>query len=163
MLVIALLPKSKCLLISWLQSPSSVILEPQKMKSITVSLVSPSICHEMMGPDAMIFVFWMLSHPYMTTGKTIALTPWTFVSKLMSLLFNVLSCFPGDASGKEPACWCRRYKKHGFNLWVRKMTWSRAWQPTALFLPEEFHGQRSLSGYSPWDHKESDAAEWLHT
>ena len=51
-LVIAFLPKSKCLLISWLQSPSAVILEPEKVKSATVSTVSPSICHEVMGPDA---------------------------------------------------------------------------------------------------------------
>ena len=56
-LVIAFLPKSKCLLISWLQSPSSVILEPKKIKSVTVSIVSPNICHEVMGPDAMILVF----------------------------------------------------------------------------------------------------------
>ena len=55
-LVIALLPRSKCLLISWLQSPSAVILEPKKIKSITVSIVSPFICHEVMGPDAMILV-----------------------------------------------------------------------------------------------------------
>ena len=59
-LVIAFLPRSKHLLISWLQSPSSVILEPKKIKYVTVSIVSPSICHEVMGPDAMILVFWML-------------------------------------------------------------------------------------------------------
>ena len=51
MLVIAFLPRSKYLLISWLQSPSAVILEPKKIKSVTVSIVSPSICHEVMGPD----------------------------------------------------------------------------------------------------------------
>ena len=56
-LVIAFLPRSKCLLISWLQSPSAVILEPRKIKSDTVSTVSPIICHEVMGPDAMILVF----------------------------------------------------------------------------------------------------------
>ena len=56
-LVITFLPRSKHLLISWLQSPSVVILEPPKIKSATVSTVSPSICHEVMGPDAMIFVF----------------------------------------------------------------------------------------------------------
>ena len=61
MLVIAFLPRSKHLLILWLQSPSAVILEPQKIKSVTVSTVSPSICYEVMGPDAMILVFWMLS------------------------------------------------------------------------------------------------------
>ena len=55
-LVITFLPRSKCLLISWLQSPSAVILEPQKIKSDTVSTVSPSISHEVMGPDAMIFI-----------------------------------------------------------------------------------------------------------
>ena len=55
--VIAFLPKSKRLLISWLQSLSAVILEPQKIKSDTVSTVSPSISHEVMGPDAMIFIF----------------------------------------------------------------------------------------------------------
>ena len=56
-LVTVFLPRSKRLLISWLQSPSAVILEPQKIKSVTVSIVSPSICHEVMGPDAMILVF----------------------------------------------------------------------------------------------------------
>ena len=60
-LVIAFLPRSKCLLISWLQSPSAEILEPKKNKSVTVSIVTPSICHEVMGPDAIIFVLWMLS------------------------------------------------------------------------------------------------------
>ena len=56
-LVIALLPRSKQLLISWLQSLSAVILEPKKIKSLTVSIVSPFICHELMGLDAMILVF----------------------------------------------------------------------------------------------------------
>ena len=56
-LVITFLPRSKCLLISWLQSPSAVILEPLKIKSVTVSIASPSICHKVMGPDAVILVF----------------------------------------------------------------------------------------------------------
>ena len=56
-LVIAFLPRSKHVLISWLQSSSSVLLEPKKIKSVTVSIISPSICHEVMGPDAMILVF----------------------------------------------------------------------------------------------------------
>ena len=55
--IIAFLPRSECLLSLWLQSPSAVILEPPKIKFLTVSIVSPSICHEVMGPDAMIFVF----------------------------------------------------------------------------------------------------------
>ena len=56
-LVIAFLPRSKRLLILWLESPSAVILEPPKIKSLTVSVVSPSICHEVMGPDAKMLVF----------------------------------------------------------------------------------------------------------
>ena len=56
-LAIVFLPRSKCLLISWLQFPSAVILEPKKIKFVTVSIVSPSICHEAMGLDAMILVF----------------------------------------------------------------------------------------------------------
>ena len=53
-LIITFLPRSTCFLISWLQSPSAMILEPPKIKSLTVSIVSPSICHEVMGPDAMV-------------------------------------------------------------------------------------------------------------
>ena len=60
-LVTAVLPRSKRLLISWLQSPSAVILEPKKMKSVSVSIVSPSICHEVMGLDAMIFMIMRMS------------------------------------------------------------------------------------------------------
>ena len=56
-LVISFLPRSTIILISWLQSPSAGILEPKKIKSVTVSTASPSICHEVMGPDAMILVF----------------------------------------------------------------------------------------------------------
>ena len=88
-LVITSLQRSKHLLISWLQSPSAVILEPKEIKSATVS---PSIYHEVMGPDAMILAFFIVqpTHPYLTTGKTITLTIWTFVGKVMSLLFNNL-------------------------------------------------------------------------
>ena len=78
-LVITFLPRSKHLLISWLQSPSAVILEPQKIKSATVSTVSPSICHEVMGPDAMILVFWMLSFK-----PTFSLSFFTFIKRLFS-------------------------------------------------------------------------------
>ena len=60
-LIIAFLPRSKHHLILWLQSSSAVILEPPKIKSVTVSIVSPPMCHEVMGPDAMILVLWMLS------------------------------------------------------------------------------------------------------
>ena len=78
-LVITFLPRSKRLLISWLQSPSAVILEPPKIKSATVSTVSPSISHEVMGPDAMILVFWMLSFK-----PTFSLYSFTFIKRLFS-------------------------------------------------------------------------------
>ena len=67
--------------------------------------------------------------------------------------------FLGDASGKEPACQCRRYKRCKLNPWVGKIPWRRAWQPTPVFLPGESHGQRSLVGYSPQGCKESDMTE----
>ena len=63
--------------------------------------------------------------------------------------------FPGGSVVKNLPAQCRR---HRFDPWVRKMPWRRAWQPTPVFLPGESHGQRSLAGYSPWDHKESDVA-----
>ena len=78
-LVITFLPRSKSLLISWLQSPSAVILEPKAIKSDTVSTVSPSISHEVMGTDAMIFVVRMLSFK-----PTFSLSSFTFIKRLLS-------------------------------------------------------------------------------
>ena len=78
-LLITSLPRSKHLLISWLQSPSAVSLEPRKIKSDTVSTVSPSICHEVMGGDAMLLVFWMLSFK-----PTFSLFSFTFIKRLFS-------------------------------------------------------------------------------
>ena len=78
-LVVTFLPRSKRLLISWLQSPSAVMLEPRKIKSDIVSTVSLSICHEVMGLDAMIFIFWMLSFK-----PTFSLFSFTFIKRLLS-------------------------------------------------------------------------------
>ena len=78
-IAIAFLQRSKCLLISWLQSPSAVVLLPRNIKYLTVSIVSPSICHEVMGPDAMILVFWMLSFK-----PTFSLYSFTFIQRLLS-------------------------------------------------------------------------------
>ena len=78
-LVIAFLPRSKHLSISWLQSASAVILEPKKIKSFTVSIVSPSICHAVMGLNAMMSVFWMLSFK-----PAFSLSFFTFIKKLFS-------------------------------------------------------------------------------
>ena len=68
--------------------------------------------------------------------------------------------FSGGASGQESACQRRSLKRCGSGLpWVGKIFWRRAWQPTPVFLPGESHGQRSLTGYSPWGHKESETTE----
>ena len=64
--------------------------------------------------------------------------------------------FQGVTSGKESACQRRRQKRHRFNPWVGKIPWSRKWQPTPVFLPRKFHGQRRLVGYNSWGHKETD-------
>ena len=84
-LVITFLPRSKRHLISWLWSPSAVIFEPQKIKSLTVSIVSPSIWHEVMGPEAMIFIFWMLSFK-----PTFSLSSFTFIKRLFSSLLSAI-------------------------------------------------------------------------
>ena len=84
-LIITFLQRSKHLLISWLQSPSTVILEPKKIKSVTASTFSPSICHEVMGPDAIIFVFWMLSFK-----PTFSLYSFTFIKRLFSSLLSAI-------------------------------------------------------------------------
>ena len=78
-LAITFLLRSKCLLISWLQSPFALILEPQKIKFDTVSIVSASIFHEVIGPDAMILVFWMLSFK-----PTFSLSYFIFIKRLFS-------------------------------------------------------------------------------
>ena len=81
-LVITFLPRSECLLISWLQSPSAAILEPRKIKSATVS---PFICHEVMGLNTMILVFWMLSFK-----PTFSLSSYTFIKRLFSSSFSAI-------------------------------------------------------------------------
>ena len=80
------------------------------------------------------------------------------------LLYHVLKLSKGVRlplwlSCKESTCQGRR---HGFNLWVRKIPWRRKWHPTPVLLPGKSHGQRSLAGYRPWSHKESDITEQLN-
>ena len=81
-LAITFLPRSKCLLTSWLQSPFAVMLEPKIINSATVSSVYPSICHEMIGPDATILVFWMLCFK-----PTFSLSSFTFIKRFLVLHF----------------------------------------------------------------------------
>ena len=88
-LVIAFLPRSKGLLISWLQSPSAVILEPPKIRSVIIYTVSPSICHEVMGPHAMILVFWMLSFK-----SIFSLSSFTFIKRLFCSSVSAIRVVP---------------------------------------------------------------------
>ena len=74
----------------------------------------------------------------------------------MLAVVTILLGFPGGSDGKESTLKCGR---PGFDPWVRKMPWRREWQPTPIFLPGKFHGQRSLAGYSPCGHKESATTE----
>ena len=96
-LVIVFLPRSKHLLISWLQSLCAVILEPKKINSVTISIVSQSICHKVMGPDAMILVFWMLSF---NMSSAFSLLSFTFIKWLFS--YSSLSAI------REVSSTCRR-------------------------------------------------------
>ena len=75
-------------------------------------------------------------------------------------LVSALKGLPRWLSGKEPTCQCRKCR---FDLWVRKILWRSKWQPIPVFLPGEFHGQRSMTGYSPRGHKESNTTEQLST
>ena len=70
---------------------------------------------------------------------------------------------PGWLSGKESTCQCRRRRRHGFDPWVRKIPWRKAWQHASVFFPGKSHGQRSLVGYSPQGHKEYDLTKRLST
>ena len=98
-LVITFLPRSKGLVISWLQSASAVTLEPPKIKSDTVSTVSPFISHEVMGPDAMIFVFWMLSFK-----PTFSLSSFTFIKRLFSCSVASISLQPHGLQHSRLPC-----------------------------------------------------------
>ena len=77
----------------------------------------------------------------------------------ISDLYKWVMGFPGGASGKQPTCQCEGHGRCRFDPWVGKIPWRRAWKPTLVFLPGEFHGERSLVGYSPWGLKELDTTE----
>ena len=141
----------------------------------------PSICHEVMGPDAMIFILWMLNYKPAFSLSSFTFIKRLFISSLLSairvvssaylrlliflpvilipdcdssspafcLVYSSYRGFPDGASDKEPACQCKRCKRHWFDPWVGKIPWRRAWQPTSVFLPGESHWQKNLEGYSP--------------
>ena len=100
--VIAFLPRSKCLLISWLQSPAAVILEPKQIKSVTVSIVSPSICHKVMGPDAMIVIIFAYYCRSLTRGTGSAFLESCYGS--LTLRFKILAT-TSEVWGIEVETW----------------------------------------------------------
>ena len=103
-LVITFLPRSKHLLISWLQSPSAVILELQKLKYITFSTVSPSIHHEVMEPNAMILIFWLLSFKPIFSLSSFTFIKRLFISSSLSAIRVVLSTMIFLSEILIPAC-----------------------------------------------------------
>ena len=160
--------RSKWLLISWLQLPSAVILDPKKMKSLTISIVSPSICHEVMGPDAMIFVFWMLSFK-----PTFSLSSFTFIKRLLSssllsarsvvssaylrlLIFLPAILIPACASSNPAfhmiysAC---KLNKHGDNIqpcWTPFLIWNQSVVPCPVLTVASWPAYRFLKRQVKW-------------
>ena len=92
--------------------------------------------------------------------QTLILKAWSLESQLPHWrdVRNAHS-LPRWLCNQEPACQCRRHERHGFDPWVGKIPWRRAWQPTPVFLPGESPGQRNLAGCSPWGRRESDPTE----
>ena len=97
-------------------------------------------------------VVWCGLHVSGVQGTVLSTMDWIKISPNLQGL-------PRWHSDKESACQCRRHKRHGFKPWVRKLPWSRKWQFIPVFLPGKFHGQRSLAGYSPWSHNQSDTTD----
>ena len=155
-----------------------MILELKKIKSVTVSTFPPSICHEVMGPDAMIFVFWMLSFK-----PTFSLSTFTYIKRLFS--FSSLSAIrvissaylekdmaPHSSTLAWKIPWMEgpsRLQSMGSRRvgydWATSLSlftfmhWSRKWQPTPVFLPGESQGQRNLVGCRLWGRTELDITE----
>ena len=102
--VIAFLPRSKCLLVSWLQAPSAVFLKTNKMKFLTVYIVFPSFCHEVMWLDAMISVFGMLSFKPAFSLSSVTFIKRLFSSSLLSDIMVVSSAYLGEGNG-NPLQW----------------------------------------------------------
>ena len=117
--VIDFLPRSKCLLISWLKSPSAVILEPKKIKSLIASIFSPSVCYEVMGLAAMILVFWMLSFK-----PSFSFSSYTLIRKLFSSSsLSAIRMVSKYLAVNNPTC-------YRLNCFLKKIRWN----PNTQFL-----------------------------
>ena len=169
-LVINFLPRSKHLLISWLQLPSAVILEPQKIKSATISTVSPSVCHEVMGPDAMIFVFGMLSFKptfslfsFTFTKRLISSSSLSAIRVVLSAYLRLLIFLPAililACSSSSPAFLMlySRYKlnKQGDNIqaWCAPFPiWNQSVVPCPVLTVDSWPAYRFLKRQARWSH-----------
>ena len=107
-------------------------------------------------PPPMLTLIQALSSPWFLFEVVIN---WWWIESICNTVGWLTWGFPGSASGKEFVCQCKRHKRCWFNPWVWKIPWRKAGQPIPIFLPGESHGQRSLAGYSPCGHKESDTSE----
>ena len=162
-LVIAFLSRSKHLLTSWLQSPSAVILEPKKIKSLTVSIVSPSSWHEVMGPDAMILVFWMLTfmsfklfHSFTFIKRLFSYFSLSAISVVSSaylrlLIFLPAILFPTCASSSPAVlmmCSACKLNKQGDNIqpWCTTFPiWNQSVVPCLVLTVASWPAYRFLS------------------
>ena len=163
-LIIAFLLRSKHLLILWQQSSSAVILEPKKIKSVTVSIVFPPICHEGMGPDAMIFVFWTLSFkPFFS------LSSFTFIKSLFTFyhkggvicISEVIDIFPGNvipACASSSPAFCMMYSAYqlnnqGYNIqsWHTPFSiWNQSVVPCSILTVASWPAYRFLRRQVRW-------------
>ena len=166
--VITFLPRSKHLLISWLQSPSAVILEPRKVNSATVSTVSPFICNEVMEPDAMILVFWMLNFK-----STFWLSSFTFIKRLLSssslsaisvvssaylrlLIFLLVILIPACASSIPAFLMMypeNKLSKQGDSMWpwcILFLIWNQSVVPCPVLAAASWPAYRYLKRQVRW-------------
>ena len=166
--VIAFLPSSKCLLISLLKSPSAVILEPLKIMSVTVFIVSPSICHGVMGLDAMILVFWMLSFKPAFSLSSFSFIKRLFSSSLLSAIRVVSSAYlrlliflPGVLIPAYASCslaFHMMYSAYKLNMqgdnikpWFTPFTiWNQSVVPCLVLTVASWHAYRFLRRQVRW-------------
>ena len=81
------------------------------------------------------------------------------IGKIYYYMSKIGAGFPGGTSGKEPTCQCKKHKRLGFSPWIRKIPCRKTWQPTPVFSPTESQGQRNLTDYGPYGHKELEETE----
>ena len=118
------------------------------------------ICWCLVQETQLLLNLWYLALPIVQNMSVFFFFKLACITSLaITLIVQLTRGFSGGTSGKAPACQCRRHKRRGFDTWVRKIPWRRAWQSTPVFLPGESHGQRKLVGYSPQGHIESDRTE----